>query len=413
MLTTVFSSFTGVEMSIVADRLLAVKPSATLAVTTKAKELKAQGVDVIDLGVGEPDFPTPKHICDAAKAALDRGETKYVPVAGTLAFRQAICDKLKRENGLDYTPDQITVNCGGKGTLFNIIMATVNPDDEVVIPAPYWVSYPDMVRIAQGTPVFVTGKEETGFKITPEDLEKAITPKTKWFILNSPSNPSGAAYTVDELRALAEVLKKHPHVWIISDEIYEHIVYDGFKSHSIAAVAPELKDRTMTVNGLAKSYSMTGWRVGYAAGPVEVIKAANKIQSQSTSHAVSFCQSAGVVALNSPLDFLKERNDIFKARRDMVAAKLNAIDGVSCRTPEGAFYLYPSIAGCVGKKTPTGKVIENDTDFVTALLETEGVAVVPGVAFGLSPYFRLSYATSTELLEKACDRIKKFCDSLI
>lgn len=400
-------------MSIVADRLLAVKPSATLAVTTKAKELKAQGVDVIDLGVGEPDFPTPKHICDAAKAALDRGETKYVPVAGTLAFRQAICDKLKRENGLDYTPDQITVNCGGKGTLFNIIMATVNPDDEVVIPAPYWVSYPDMVRIAQGTPVFVTGKEETGFKITPEDLEKAITPKTKWFILNSPSNPSGAAYTVDELRALAEVLKKHPHVWIISDEIYEHIVYDGFKSHSIAAVAPELKDRTMTVNGLAKSYSMTGWRVGYAAGPVEVIKAANKIQSQSTSHAVSFCQSAGVVALNSPLDFLKERNDIFKARRDMVAAKLNAIDGVSCRTPEGAFYLYPSIAGCVGKKTPTGKVIENDTDFVTALLETEGVAVVPGMAFGLSPYFRLSYATSTELLEKACDRIKKFCDSLI
>ncbi len=400
-------------MSIVADRLLAVKPSATLAVTTKAKELKAQGVDVIDLGVGEPDFPTPKHICDAAKAALDRGETKYVPVAGTLAFRQAICDKLKRENGLDYTPDQITVNCGGKGTLFNIIMATVNPDDEVVIPAPYWVSYPDMVRIAQGTPVFVTGKEETGFKITPEDLEKAITPKTKWFILNSPSNPSGAAYTVEELRALAEVLKKHPHVWIISDEIYEHIVYDGFKSHSIAAVAPELKDRTMTVNGLAKSYSMTGWRVGYAAGPVEVIKAANKIQSQSTSHAVSFCQSAGVVALNSPLDFLKERNDIFKARRDMVVAKLNAIDGVSCRVPEGAFYLYPSIAGCIGKKTPAGKVIENDTDFVTALLETEGVAVVPGVAFGLSPYFRLSYATSTELLEKACDRIKKFCDSLI
>lgn len=400
-------------MSIVADRLLAVKPSATLAVTTKAKELKAQGVDVIDLGIGEPDFPTPKHICDAAKAALDRGETKYVPVAGTLAFRQAICDKLKRENGLDYTPDQITVNCGGKGTLFNIIMATVNPDDEVVIPAPYWVSYPDMVRIAQGTPVFVTGKEETGFKITPEDLERAITPKTKWFILNSPSNPSGAAYTVNELRALAEVLKRHPHVWIISDEIYEHIVYDGFESHSIAAVAPELKDRTMTVNGLAKSYSMTGWRVGYAAGPAEVIKAANKIQSQSTSHAVSFCQSAGVVALNSPLDFLKERNDIFKARRDMVVTALNAIDGISCRTPEGAFYLYPSIAGCVGKKTPSGKVIENDTDFVTALLETEGVAVVPGVAFGLSPYFRLSYATSTELLEKACGRIKKFCASLM
>lgn len=399
-------------MNIIADRLLAVKPSATLAVTTKAKELKARGVDVIDLGIGEPDFPTPKHICDAAKEALDRGETKYVPVAGTPAFRQAICDKLKRENGLDYTPDQITVNCGGKGTLFNIIMATVNPGDEVVIPAPYWVSYPDMVRIAQGTPVFVTGKAETGFKITPEDLERAITPKTKWFILNSPSNPSGAAYTADELRGLADVLVKHPHVYVISDEIYEHIVYDDFTSRSIAAVAPELKDRTVTVNGLAKSYSMTGWRVGYAAGPVEIIKAANKIQSQSTSHAVSFCQSAGVVALNSSLDFLKERNDIFKQRRDMVVAALNGIDGVSCRTPEGAFYLYPSVKGCVGKKTPDGKVIETDTDFVTALLESEGVAVVPGAAFGLSPYFRLSYATSTELLQKACARIKKFCESL-
>lgn len=399
-------------MSLIADRLLAVKPSATLAVTTKAKELRARGVDVIDLGVGEPDFPTPKHICDAAKAALDRGETKYVPVAGTPAFRQAICDKLKRENGLDYTPDQITVNCGGKGTLFNIVMATVNPGDEVVIPAPYWVSYPDMVRIAQGTPVFVTGKAETGFKITPPDLERAITPKTKWFVLNSPSNPSGAAYTAEELRGLADVLVKHPHVYVISDEIYEHIVYDGFVSRSIAAVAPELKDRTVTVNGLAKSYSMTGWRVGYAAGPVEIIKAANKIQSQSTSHAVSFCQSAGVVALNSPLDFLKERNDIFKQRRDMVAAALNEIDGVSCRTPEGAFYLYPSVAGCVGKKTPDGKVIETDTDFVTALLENEGVAVVPGAAFGLSPYFRLSYATSTELLQKACARIKRFCESL-
>lgn len=399
-------------MSLIADRLLAVKPSATLAVTTKAKELRARGVDVIDLGVGEPDFPTPKHICDAAKAALDRGETKYVPVAGTPAFRQAICDKLKRENGLDYTPDQITVNCGGKGTLFNIVMATVNPGDEVVIPAPYWVSYPDMVRIAQGMPVFVTGKAETGFKITPPDLERAITPKTKWFVLNSPSNPSGAAYTAEELRGLADVLVRHPHVYVISDEIYEHIVYDGFVSRSIAAVAPELKDRTVTVNGLAKSYSMTGWRVGYAAGPVEIIKAANKIQSQSTSHAVSFCQSAGVVALNSPLDFLKERNDIFKQRRDMVAAALNEIDGVSCRTPEGAFYLYPSVAGCVGKKTPDGKVIETDTDFVTALLENEGVAVVPGAAFGLSPYFRLSYATSTELLQKACARIKRFCESL-
>lgn len=399
-------------MSIIAKRLSAVKPSPTLAVTTKAKELKAQGVDVVDLGVGEPDFPTPKHICDAAKAALDRGETKYVPVAGTLAFRQAICGKLKRENNLDYTPDEITVNCGGKGTLYNLFIATVDEGDEVVIPAPYWVSYPDMVRLAGGTPVFVTGYEENGFKITPDDLEKAITPKTKWFVLNSPSNPSGAAYSREELRALADVLERHENVWIVSDEIYEHIVYDGFKSYSIAAVAPELKNRTMTVNGLSKSFSMTGWRVGYAAGPVEVIKAMNKVQSQSTSHAVSFCQSAGVVALNSPMDFLAERNATFKARRDMVAAKLNAVKGMSCRTPEGAFYLYPSVAGCIGKKTPDGKVIENDTDFASALLEAEGVAVVPGVAFGLSPYFRLSYATSTEALEKACERIKRFCESL-
>lgn len=399
-------------MSIIAKRLSAVKPSPTLAVTTKAKELKAQGVDVVDLGVGEPDFPTPKHICDAAKAALDRGETKYVPVAGTLAFRQAICSKLKRENNLDYTPDEITVNCGGKGTLYNLFIATVDEGDEVVIPAPYWVSYPDMVRLAGGTSVFVTGYEENGFKITPDDLEKAITPKTKWFVLNSPSNPSGAAYSREELRALADVLARHENVWIVSDEIYEHIVYDGFKSYSIAAVAPELKNRTLTVNGLSKSFSMTGWRVGYAAGPVEVIKAMNKVQSQSTSHAVSFCQSAGVVALNSPMDFLAERNATFKARRDMVAAKLNAVKGMSCRTPEGAFYLYPSVAGCIGKKTPDGKVIENDTDFASALLEAEGVAVVPGVAFGLSPYFRLSYATSTEALEKACERIKRFCESL-
>lgn len=400
-------------MSIVADRLLAVKPSPTLAVTQKAKELKAQGVDVIDLGVGEPDFPTPEHICNEAKAALDRGETKYVPVPGTLAFRKAICDKLKRENNLDYSPDQITVNCGGKGTLFNIFMATVNPDDEVIIPAPYWVSYPDMVRLAGGKPVFVVGKEETGFKITPEDLEKAITPKTKWFVINSPSNPSGAAYDEKELRALGEVLIRHPHVYVISDEIYEHIVYDGFKSYSIAAVVPEIKDRVMTVNGLSKSFSMTGWRVGYAAGPAEIIKAVNKIQSQSTSHAVSFCQAAGVVALNSPMDFLKERNDIFRERRDMVAKRLNEeAEGISCLIPEGAFYLYPSVRGCLGKKTPDGKEIKTDGDFVTALLENEGVAVVQGEAFGLSPYFRLSYATSTEQLQKACDRIVRFCASL-
>lgn len=399
-------------MSIVADRLLAVKPSPTLAVTQKAKELKAQGVDVIDLGVGEPDFPTPKHICDEAKAALDRGETKYVPVPGTPAFRKAICDKLKRENRLDYAPDQITVNCGGKSTLFNAFMATVNPGDEVIIPAPYWVSYPDMARLAEGTPVIVAGKEETGFKLTPEALEAAITPKTKWFVLNSPSNPSGAAYNEKELRALGEVLIRHPNVYVMSDEIYEHIVYDGFVSRSIAAVVPEIKDRVLTVNGLSKSFSMTGWRVGYAAGPAEIIKAINKVQSQSTSHAVSFCQAAGVIALNSPMDFLKERNDIFRERRDAVAKRLNEIEGISCRVPEGAFYLYPSVKGCIGKKTPDGKEIKTDGDFVTALLEAEGVAVVQGEAFGLSPYFRLSYATSTELLQKACERIARFCASL-
>lgn len=400
-------------MSILADRLSAVKPSPTLAVTQKAKELKAAGVDVIDLGVGEPDFPTPDHICNAAKTALDKGETKYVPVPGTLAFRQAICDKFKRENGLDCTPEQITVSCGGKGTLFNAFMATVNPSEEVIIPAPYWVSYPDMVRLAGGTPVFVVGEERNGFKITPEALEAAITPKTKWLVVNSPSNPSGAAYNASELRALGEVLIRHPHVYVISDEIYEHIVYDGFKTPSIAAVVPEIKDRVLTVNGLAKSFAMTGWRVGYAAGPVDIIKAMNKIQSQSTSHAVSFCQSAGIVALNSPLDFLKERNDIFRNRRDMVAKRLNEeAEGISCRVPEGAFYLYPCVAGCLGKTTPEGKKIETDGDFVTALLENEGVAVVQGEAFGLSPYFRLSYATSTELLEKACDRIVRFCANL-
>lgn len=400
-------------MSIVADRLLAVKPSPTLAVTQRAKELKSRGVDVIDLGVGEPDFPTPEHICNEAKAALDRGETKYVPVPGTPAFRQAVCDKFKRENNLSFTPEQISVGCGGKGVLFNAFMATVNPEDEVVIPAPYWVSYPDMVRLAGGTPVFVAGEEATGFKITPESLEAALTPKTKWFVINSPSNPSGAAYSATELRALGEVLIRHPHVYVLSDEIYEHIAYDGFKNPSIAAVVPEIAERTLTVNGLAKSFAMTGWRVGYAGGPADIIRGMNKIQSQSTSHAVSFCQSAGVVALNSSMDFLKERNDIFRERRDMVAMRLNnEAEGITCRLPEGAFYLYPCVAGCLGKTTPQGKRIETDGDFVTALLEAEGVAVVQGEAFGLSPYFRLSYATSTDLLQKACDRIVRFCASL-
>ncbi|MCQ2913641.1 MAG: pyridoxal phosphate-dependent aminotransferase [Alphaproteobacteria bacterium] len=399
-------------MSILAQRLSAVKPSPTLAVTAKSKELKAAGYDVIGLGIGEPDFPTPKHIVEACKQALDAGDTKYTVVPGTMEFRKAICRKLKRENNMDYTPDQIMVSCGGKGTLYNLITATVDPGDEVIIPAPYWVSYPDMVRLCGGTPVFVQGKEETGFKITAKDLEAAITEKTKWFIINSPSNPSGAAYTHDELRALADVLVKHKNVWVMSDEIYENIVYDGFKNESIGAVAPELMDRLVTVNGLAKSFSMTGWRVGYAAGPVEIIKGACKVQSQSTTHATTFCQTAGVVALDSSMEFLAERNEIFKARRDMVVERLNKIPGITCRVPEGAFYLYPSIKGCIGKTTASGKKIESDTDFATALLEDEYVAVVPGVAFGLSPYMRLSYATSTEALAKACDRIEKFCNGL-
>lgn len=396
----------------IADRLSAVKPSPTLAVTQKAKELKDAGVDVIGLGVGEPDFSTPDHIVQAAKNALDNGDTRYTAVPGTLAFRQAICDKLKRENGLDYVPDEITVGCGGKGVLYNAFTATVNVGDEVIIPAPYWVSYPAMVDLNGGVSVFVETKEENGFKLTAEELENAITDKTKWLVLNSPSNPSGAAYSEKELKALADVLERHAHVWVLSDEIYEHIAYDGFKSVSIASVSPEVKKRTLVVNGLAKAFSMTGWRVGYAAGDATLIKAINKVQSQSTTHVTSFCQSAGVVALNSSMDFLKERNDVFKRRRDMVAERLNKTKGLSCRVPEGAFYLYPSIAGCIGKTTKNGKVIENDTDFATALLEEVAVAVVPGIAFGLSPYFRLSYATSDDLLMKACDRIEEFCNSL-
>ena len=396
-----------------AKRIQTISPSQTLAISAKAKAMKAAGENVINFGVGEPDFPTPAHIVGAGIEALEKGKTKYTPSSGLPELRRAICEKFERDNGLEYEPSQVIVSNGAKHSIFNACYALIDEGDEVIIPAPYWVSYPDMARLAGGKPVFVVGKEETGFKITPEDLEKAITPKTKWFVINSPSNPSGAAYDEKELRALGEVLIRHPHVHVISDEIYEHIVYDGFKSYSIAAVVPEIKDRVMTVNGLSKSFSMTGWRVGYAAGPAEIIKAVNKIQSQSTSHAVSFCQAAGVVALNSPMDFLKERNDIFRERRDMVAKRLNEeAEGISCLIPEGAFYLYPSVQGCLGKKTPDGKEIKTDGDFVTALLENEGVAVVQGEAFGLSPYFRLSYATSTEQLQKACDRIVRFCASL-
>ena len=399
-------------MSFLAKRLSLIKPSPTIAVTQKAAELKAQGRDVIGLGAGEPDFDTPDNIKLAAKAAIDRGETKYTAVAGTLALRKAISAKFKRENGLDYAPEQITVGNGGKQVIYNALLATLDPGDEVIIPAPYWVSYPDITLLAEGKPVFVAGPEANGFKIAPADLEAAITPKTKWLILNSPSNPTGAAYTKAELKALTEVLLRHPQVWVMTDDIYEHLVYDKFEFFTVVQVEPKLYDRALTINGLSKAYAMTGWRVGYAGGPIELIKAINKIQSQSTTHTSSISQAAGVEALNGTQDFIPKNAEIFRARRDLVVKGLNAITGLTCATPQGAFYVYPSLQGLVGKKTPAGKVIDSDSAFATALLEAEGVAVVPGVAFGLSPYFRISYATSTENLNKALERIKRFAGSL-
>jgi len=399
-------------MSFIAERLSRIKPSPTIAVTQKARDLKAEGRDVIGLGAGEPDFDTPAHVIEAAKAAMDRGETRYTAVAGTPELRQAICDKFKRENGLDYTPDQITVGCGGKQIIFNALMATLDAGDEVIIPAPYWVSYPDIALLAEGRPVFVPCPVEGGFRMRPEDLERAITPKTKWLILNSPSNPSGAAYTEAETKALTDVLMKHPQVWVLSDDIYEHIVYDGFTFVTPAQVEPGLMERTLTLNGVSKAYCMTGWRVGYAGGPVELIKAMNKVQSQSTTHTSSISQAAAVVALNGPTDFLARNAAVFEERRDLVVGMLNQAKGLSCPTPEGAFYVYPSCAGAIGGTTPEGKTIATDDDFVSHLLDAEGVAVVQGAAFGLSPHFRVSYATSTEVLEEACARIQRFCAAL-
>ncbi|WP_417823221.1 pyridoxal phosphate-dependent aminotransferase [Thalassospira lucentensis] len=399
-------------MAFIADRLSRIKPSPTIAVTTKAAELKAAGVDVIGLGAGEPDFDTPDNIKAAAKAAIDAGKTKYTPVAGTPELRKAIVEKFKRENDLEYTIDEITVGCGGKQTLFNAFFATLNAGDEVVIPAPYWVSYPDMALMAEGTPVIVECQEENDFKITAAELEAAITPKTKWVVLNSPSNPTGAAYSRGELRAIADVLLKHENVYIMSDDMYEHLIYDGFEFTTIAQVEPKLKARTLTCNGVSKSYAMTGWRLGYAAGPVELIKAINKVQSQSSTHTSSISQAASVEALNGPQDFLAERAEVFKGRRDLVVAALNECEGLSCKKPEGAFYVYPSCAGVIGKTTPDGTKIETDTDFITYLLEAEGVAAVPGSAFGLAPYFRISYATSDAALTEACARIKRACAAL-
>ena len=399
-------------MSIIASRLSRIKPSPTVSLTGKVAELKAAGRDIIGLGAGEPDFDTPDHIKEAAIAALNAGETKYTPVPGILALRQAICDKFKRENGIDYTPNQVTVGCGGKQVIYNAFMASLDVGDEVIIPTPYWVSYPDMVALAEGTPVLIEGAEDNGFKITAEQLEAAITPKTKWVMLNSPSNPTGAAYSRDELRALTDVLFRYKHVWILTDDIYEHITYDDFEFTTPVEIEPSLKDRTLTLNGLSKAFSMTGWRVGYGAGPSELIQAMNVVQSQSTTQTCSISQAAAVVALNSQMDFLPGWIAAFKGRRDLVVSMLNQASGITCRTPEGAFYVYPNCAGLIGKKTPDGGTIGNDTDFVTYLLESEGVAVVQGEAFGLSPHFRISYATSDEVLIDACERIQRACASL-
>ncbi|MEP3634994.1 MAG: pyridoxal phosphate-dependent aminotransferase [Shimia thalassica] len=399
-------------MTFLSATLSRVKPSPTIAVTTKAAELKAAGRDVIGLGAGEPDFDTPQNIKDAAVAAIAAGKTKYTAVDGIPELKAAICAKLKRDNGLDYAPNQVSVGTGGKQILYNALMATLNPGDEVVIPAPYWVSYPDMVLLAGGEPVIAAASLETNFKLTPEQLEAAITPKTKWLIFNSPSNPTGAGYSREELKALTDVLMRHPHVWIMTDDMYEHLAYDDFEFCTPAEVEPALYERTLTCNGVSKAYAMTGWRIGYAAGPVEVIAAMRKIQSQSTSNPCSVSQWAAIEALNGPQDFLPANNEVFKRRRDLVVSMLSDIDGVTCPVPEGAFYVYPSISGLIGKTTPNGTVIENDEAFATALLEEADVAVVFGAAFGLSPNFRVSYATSDEALKTACTRIQKFCASL-
>ncbi|WP_075656055.1 pyridoxal phosphate-dependent aminotransferase [Pseudochrobactrum sp. B5] len=399
-------------MAFLADALSRVKPSATIAVSQKARELKAKGKDVISLGAGEPDFDTPDNIKQAAIDAITRGETKYTPVSGIPELRKAIAAKFKRENGLDYTWEQTIVGTGGKQILFNALMATLNPGDEVIIPAPYWVSYPEIVALCGATPVTVETTMDNQFKLQAADLEAAITPKTKWLILNMPSNPTGAAYSESEIKALTDVLLRHPQVWILTDDMYEHLVYGEFKFMTPAQVEPKLYDRTLTMNGVSKAYAMTGWRIGYAAGPLQLIKAMDMVQGQQTSGASSIAQWAAVEALNGPQDFIEKNKAIFQGRRDLVVSMLNQASGITCPTPEGAFYVYPSCAGLIGKIAPSGKVIETDEDFVSELLEAEGVAVVHGSAFGLGPNFRISYATSEELLEEACIRIQRFCASL-
>ncbi len=399
-------------MAFISDTLSRVKPSATIAVTQKARDLKAKGRDVISLSVGEPDFDTPDNIKEAAIAAIRRGETKYTPVPGIVPLREAIARKFKRENGLDYKASQTIVGTGGKQILFNAFLATCNPGDEVVIPAPFWVSYPDMVLIGGGTPVVVQTTLEQNFKLQAEDLERAITSRTKWVLLNSPSNPSGAAYSRSEMKALTDVILRHPDVWVLTDDIYEHLVYGDFEFCTPAQVEPGLMDRTLTMNGVSKSYAMTGWRIGYAAGPDRLIKAMDMLQGQQTSGACSIAQWASVEALEGPQDFIPKSRKVFEERRDLVVSMLNQARGLKCPVPEGAFYVYPSCAELIGRATPAGKVIETDEDFVTELLEAEGVAAVHGSAFGTGPNFRISYATSNDLLEKACAKIQSFTASL-
>ena len=399
-------------MSFLAARLSRVKPSATIAISAKANALKAQGKNIIALSFGEPDFDTPDNIKEAAIKAIRAGDTKYTAVDGTAKLKEAIVAKFKRENGLTYTTKQVTVGTGGKQVLYNAFMATLSAGDEVIIPAPYWVSYPDMVLLAEGTPVFVACTQETGFKMKATELEKAITPKTKWVLLNSPSNPSGAAYTHAELKAITDVLVRYPHVWVLTDDIYEHLVYDDFKFSTPAQIEPSLYDRTLTMNGVSKAYCMTGWRIGYAGGPEQLIKAMGDVQSQSTSNPCSISQAAAVEALNGTQDFIPKNNAVFKSRRDLVVKMLNQAQGLDCHTPEGAFYVYPSCAGLIGATTPTGQTLKNDEDVCGYLLESQGVAVVHGAAFGLSPHFRVSYAASTDVLEEACRRIQKACSEL-
>ena len=399
-------------MGLIAHALERVKPSPTMAITSKAREMKAAGFDVIGLGAGEPDFDTPDNVKQAAIAAIQRGETKYTAVDGIPELKRAIASKFERENGLAYKPAEITVGSGGKQVLYNALLATLNPGDEVIVPSPYWVSYPDIVLLAGATPVVVETKLEDGFKLSPKALAAAITPHSKWFIFNSPSNPTGAAYTRDEIKALVDVLLQHENVWVLSDDIYEHLVYNGFAFSTPAQVEPKLKGRTLTMNGVSKAYNMTGWRIGYAAGPQKLIDAMITVQSQSTTNASSISQAASVAALNGPTDFIPKNVAVFKQRRDLIVSMLNQAKGLRCPRPEGAFYVYPSCAGTIGKTTPAGKTIENDTDFVNYLLEAEGLSVVQGSAFGQGPAFRISYATATELLEEAGRRIQRACGAL-